>query len=392
MKTNTNTSPEPFIFNFPIHVKIEWEMAQSIAETLGALYTRVVIVYKNEELTKESHLNHLKLCLEKVNIKTILYNDFPEKITSNEIDSLAYFLKKSKTELVIAFGARETLAAVRTAALLTTNNLFSDELAEKSKMDFLPPLPFVNIPTYPIMGEEYSSYWWVRHFENKKTEFAKLDSLYPKYTYVDYSFLTDLSSSEVARLSLAIFSISMDAMNSKKSNALVETLGIETVNLIIQNLTIYLKNNQDKNALKNLCLASFYAGLACSITGYGLVFGIAYNLFELYKCDFNMLVSTILPHIMEYNLTVKSELYVKIAHALGEDISDLSVIEAAIHTIETVRKLFLDLKVPKRLSEFNFTETQVLEISKGILDTEFIKNNSRTMDQESLEHLLHISY
>ena len=59
-----------------------------------------------------------------------------------------------------------------------------------------------------------------------------------------------------------------------------------------------------------------------------------------------------LPHVMEFNLTAIPNKYVQIARALDEDVSKVTVVEAAIKAIEGIRKLLFDLKVPQKLSDY----------------------------------------
>jgi alcohol dehydrogenase class IV len=79
--------------------------------------------------------------------------------------------------------------------------------------------------------------------------------------------------------------------------------------------------------------------------------------------DFMMAMAILLPHVMEYNLTTSAGKYVQIARALEEDIHDITVIEAAIKAVEGVRKLYLDLKVPQRLSDFEVDKALLPEIA-----------------------------
>ena len=133
---------------------------------------------------------------------------------------------------------------------------------------------------------------------------------------------------------------------------------IGAVKLIIQNLSLYLKNNQDKNALRKISLANLYSGLAVTNSSLGLCYSIAKVLNLKFRCDFNLVLSIILPHVMEYNLTLRADAYILLSKTLGDDISELSEVEAAIYTIETIRKFYLDLKLPKRLSELNISKDE----------------------------------
>ena len=65
------------------------------------------------------------------------------------------------------------------------------------------------------------------------------------------------------------------------------------------------------------------------------------------------------PYIMEYNLTTSANKYVMIARALDEDTSDISVIEAAIKAVEGIRKIYIELKIPPRLSEYEVKKKRI---------------------------------
>ena len=103
--------------------------------------------------------------------------------------------------------------AVRTAALIVKNNIFAEDLIHIDK-NLNAPLPFINIPMYPLTGEEFLPFWSLYNDETKKFFIKKESLLIPKFTLVDYSLLNNLSNMEVARISLAIVAISIDAMNT----------------------------------------------------------------------------------------------------------------------------------------------------------------------------------
>jgi len=105
-----------------------------------------------------------------------------------------------------------------------------------------------------------------------------------------------------------------------------------------------------------------------------------------------MAMSILLPHVMEYNLTTSAGKYVQIARALEEDISDITVIEAAIKAVEGVRKIYLELKIPQRLSDFEIKKSDLPAIAEMAYKIPLTKNTPREMDRNEIETILIAAY
>ncbi len=82
--------------------------------------------------------------------------------------------------------------------------------------------------------------------------------------------------------------------------------------------------------------------------------------------------SVILPHIMEFNLTAAANKFIQIAMALGEKVADITVIEAAIMAIESIRRMMIDLHIPQRLSEYNITQENIEYASRIASQYDFL--------------------
>jgi alcohol dehydrogenase len=95
---------------------------------------------------------------------------------------------------------------------------------------------------------------------------------------------------------------------------------------------------------------------------------------------------------MDFNLSVSAAKYVHIARALDEDIKDITVIEAAIKAVEGVRKIYSELKIPQRLSDFEIRKGDLPAIAAQAFSIPFIKNSVRDLDRNELETILISAY
>ncbi|EMP06479.1 alcohol dehydrogenase, iron-dependent domain protein [Leptospira interrogans serovar Pyrogenes str. 200701872] len=99
-------------------------------------------------------------------------------------------------------------------------------------------------------------------------------------------------------------------------------------------------------------------------------------------------MSILLPHVMEYNLTSSAGKYVMIARALDEDITNISVIEAAIKAVEGIRKIFIELKIPQRLSEYEVRKMDLPSIANLAASFPFLDSLPRELPKNEIETIL----
>lgn len=77
---------------------------------------------------------------------------------------------------------------------------------------------------------------------------------------------------------------------------------------------------------------------------------VAHTVGAFYHIHHGMACGIALPYAMEWNLPVNLDVLMQIAAAMGEDINDLSMREAAYKGIYAVRKLLEDLNLLTSLS------------------------------------------
>ena len=91
---------------------------------------------------------------------------------------------------------------------------------------------------------------------------------------------------------------------------------------------------------------------------------------------------------MEYNLTSSPGKYVKIAKALGENVADISVVEAAIKAVEAIRKILFDLNVPQRLNAFDVDEEKFHDVVRDARTFDFLNVLPRVASYDDLLNIL----
>ena len=385
---NPTKKTAPLHYSFPPRFYVEWDCLKRIGEYSKDLGSRVVIISVQSELRYLARVQDIKDSFEKCGKKAIIYDSIAKKPSCQELDTLAYFIKQSKANLLLAYGGRESMYAARAAALLCTNNIFAKDLCQANFPLAHSPLPLLTVPLGPIMGEEISPYLKIYDPDEAQQFYKKDVQLYPKIVFSDPSLSQDLGRIELSRLGLACLSATIEAIMSKNVNDIITSQGMYAASLIMSNLLSALKDKNNEVALQNLNLASIFVGIAYSNSNFGLTYSLANCINNMLDGIFYTAMNVLLPCIMEYNLTLRAEAYVHIAKSWGEELRDLTIIEAAVKSIEAIRKLGVELQVPMRLSKFNINESQLPEIARQVEQVAMIHNNPRPLDKGDIEKIL----
>lgn len=394
-------------FQFPPKIHIEKDSTHKMGRYIADFGKRVFLFTIKSELKNEDDFHILKTGMERNNISCIVYDELKTKPTHEQIESIAYFLKKSGVDIIVAYGGKFTFHIAKTLSFLATNdylvqipeeenlrNLYSyTKDLIRSKLEIKKdPLPLICIPSTFSMGEELSpdifnydettrTFFYHRHYK-----------FFPQAVMLDPNIITNISKLELARSAMSIISASVEAILSRNSNEIITAMALKAIDQVSRSIRVLVKNPENEVARTNLAIANSVCGIAHSNTSLGLCYSIALAIHLLAGVDFYQAYSILLPHIMEYNLTTSAKAYVQIAQALNEDISQITIIEAAIKAIEGVRKLHIELELSYRLSDFGISKDLLPEISGFSAKFPLVNNTPRELDKNEIETILLAAY
>ena len=375
-------------YQFPTRVFAERDSTHKIGTLVRDIGVRILLLTVRSELSNPDELAVIKTSLEKHTSGCIVYDDIDGTPTAEDLDTAAHFVKQCKADVIMAYGLRESFHAAKAIALLATNEVFATDLPQATLPLKRPPLPVVCVPTGPSMGEESTPMFSVYNPDQRNTFTAQDARLFPALIFVDPNISLSLTSNEITRGGVAVMSAAVETMLSKKANDITTAVALRSLELITKNLVSLVTDLNNHSARMNVAMASLLCGMAHSNSLLGLCYSIATATFNLTGLDFYMAMSILLPHVMEYNLTTSAGKYVQIARALDEDITDITVIEAAIKAVEGVRKVYLELKVPQRLSDFEIKKTDLPMIAEAAYKMPLTRNTPREMDRNEIETVL----
>ena len=220
------------------------------------------------------------------------------------------------------------------------------------------------IPTTGGSGSEWS--WAAVVSDDKEDKASKLvinPKIYADAVIIDPELTLNLPPKITAETGIDALTHCMEGYYGTRSNVLSDMINGTAIQLIADNLRpAYRDGTQNIEARFNMSIAASLA-----IQGGGLSSGgLAHKMNEQFSKKAQISHGTgcglLLPHIMQFSFQSNPEKFSMIAKMMGEDIQGLTTIDAAAMSVEAVRKIIQDVKMPLKLVEVmdvKLTETDI---------------------------------
>jgi len=378
-------SPE---FHLPTEIYIKQGISKSAAEISSKFGSRIVIVTvaTDFEIFQET-LSEIYRYFKNINIGCIIYDELPGNPTTEDIDVAVSFIKKTKCDLIIGFGGVESINSAKAIALLVKNFIFCyDALYTKETLN--PPAKYITMPAYPSFGFEISPMFYIKEIHNLTNQVYYNLNLYPLASIVDPELSLLMPEDKILKTSASSLAVATESVISTMNNDVINTYALKAIDLTFRNLPVAYKESKNIVPRINLSTASVMSGIAFSVAFLSVSLALALAISSKTDIDVETAMSVIIPHIMEFNLTTSPGKYVQMSKVMGEDVRDITVIEAAIKAVEAVRKLEIDIEIPQRLSSFKINQSQFKTIADLAYTYPFINNTPRKISRSEIETIL----
>lgn len=184
----------------------------------------------------------------------------------------------------------------------------------------------------------------------------------------------------------------IEAYVSKDANPVTDASAIQAIKLISQNLRQAVALGENLEARENMAYASLLAGMAFNNANLGYVHAMAHQLGGLYDMPHGVANAMLLPHVERYNMISNPKKFADIAEFMGENISGLSVIEAAEKAIDAMFRLSKDVGIPVSLKEMGIKEEDFEHMAELALLDGNAFSNPRKGNQRDIINIFKAAY
>ncbi|MBW1893061.1 MAG: iron-containing alcohol dehydrogenase [Deltaproteobacteria bacterium] len=385
--------PEFYQFQHPTKMIYGEGLASDFSHELEGLNAKKYFVVSDHVINNLGLLKEVKEGMEQGGITvTGQFLDVPQDASIESVEAISKQATETGAEGLIAIGGGSVIDATKAANFTFSHggDFIEDYSGAGTLTEHLKP--FVVIPTTAGTGSECTIAAVVYDIENK-TKLAFSDSyLLPVLAILDPLMTKSLPPGLTASTGMDALTHAVESYVGIDTSPHSEALAVGAIELIFKNLVRSTENGDDLEARGAMLIASNMAGTSFSHSMCGCVHGMAHPTGALFRVPHGVANTIFLPHGMEYNFEECKEKYAKLAYFMGEDVSGLSVDDAARKAIDAVRNLTKNLNkaggLPIRLRDVGVPEERLAEIAEGAVeDGTCIYNIREVVAEEILVHV-----
>ncbi len=378
-------------YTFPTKIIFGADVFNRIGEIAVEYTNKVFIITNGDVMRKIGLLPRVENLLEKSGVDYILYDNIRRDPENDVIDEVAELLRQSHAKLVIALGSSSVINSAKASAYLAKNEGSVVEYLN-GKIGSDDAVPVIIIPTIPAVVQAFDDKFILQDSDDNIRKEFRNKSLFPLYTLVDPKTTLSLPLNYTVGSGFAVLSNAIESYISASSNPISDSSAVRAVELVGKSLKTLFMNKDDLTARSNVMMATVLVSLSLLTSHLGSCEATVLALSGKSNIYKNIAHAIILPHVMEFNLTVSPNKYVHIAKSLGEEVANITVVEAAIKAIEGVRKLLFDLKVPQKLSDYKVNKEDLPLISSVARRYSFLNYVPSPISKEDILNIMLTAY
>lgn len=314
----------------------------------------------------------------------------PGEPTVEMIREGAQHVHDAGCDVVISIGGGSVIDAGKAIAIVSTNGgepLEFLEVVGKGRAITVPPLPFIAMPTTAGTGSEVTRNAVLGSPEHGVKASLRNPLMLPRVAVVDPELTYELPPAITAYTGLDALTQLIEPYVSSRANPLVDAMCVEGIRRVAGALRRAYHNGADRDARRDMALASLFGGLALANAGLGVIHGLAGPLGGQWKAPHGALCAVLLPHGMEANVAAlrarapqhpSLERYATIARLLTG--RSKAIVEDGIHW---VRALCTELNIPA-LQTWGITESDLPDVVGKAAKSSSMQANPILLTSEEL--------
>jgi alcohol dehydrogenase class IV len=224
--------------------------------------------------------------------------------TVDQVREGARCVQDAACDVVISVGGGSVIDAGKAIATIATNGgepLDFLEVVGKGRAITARPLPFIAMPTTAGTGSEVTRNAVLGSTEHGVKASLRSPLMLPRVAVVDAELTYGLPPAITAYTGLDALTQLIEPYVSSRANPLVDAICVEGMRHVAGALRRAYHDGADRDARRDMALASLLGGLALANAGLGVVHGFASPLGGQWKAPHGALCAAILPHGMAAN-------------------------------------------------------------------------------------------
>jgi len=285
--------------------------------------------------------------------------------------------REASVDVLVGVGGGSSIDTAKCAAILMTNGGHPRDWEDFGALHST-PVPVIALPTTSGTGSEVSPSAIITDTVRRKKMNLFDPRICPRIALVDPDLTMSMPPALTASTGMDALSHAVDSLHCRLATPASDAMALEGARLIALYLARAFADPDDVEARCGMAQASLVAGLAVGITDVSGCHCLAESIGAVYDHPHGVCCAVTMPIIMDYNLAVSQDKYVRLAGAFGIERQDRSDAVLAAGAVDFVRELNQSLGIP-RLAEL------IKESDLDVLAEKAAANTSRPSNPRAAE-------
>jgi alcohol dehydrogenase len=274
------------------------------------------------------------------------------------VEAGAEQLRRHPGSVVLALGGGSVLDASKAIALLAPNRGAARDFGFGCKPD-APGHRVVAVPTTAGTGSETNMFGVVTDPTIGRKVLLAHPSVLPVHIVLDPELTIGVPKLVTATTGMDVLTHSIEACSSSRANPYSDALALQAIGMVARHLARACADGGDLEARAQMLLAANLAGLAFGSSGLGICHAMGHPLSARLNAAHGQTLSTLLPHVMEFNAGTVASKYALVAQAMGAAEPGASDEGNAARAIAAVRALSAEVGTDRPARELGLQEALI---------------------------------
>jgi len=345
--------------------------------------THVTIV-TDQGVAQKGLVDLVKASLAEAGVRCDVMDQVSREGPHTEIAKIAGWCKEAGTDLLIAVGGGSVIDTAKAVGIVLTNG---GSILDYEGVDHVsrPITPLYAVPTTAGCGAETSPFCYVRDATHERKVEILSRRLIPACIFIDPLMTRSMPPDLTASTGMDALVNAIESYFSTWANPLSDTLALDAIRLISENLRAAVANGNNLSARQQMALAAFEAGQASVNTRSGAVHALGHSLSGRLDLPERIGDAILLPHVMKAYLYADGHRMAKVAEVLGESVAGLRERAAAQRAIDAVMLLMVDVGLPITLEKVGVDRDAISALSEQALQDPILRSNSGALTRADIE-------
>ena len=247
--------------------------------------------------------------LDEANIEYDIFHDVLPNPPIENVNQGLEMCKKIGADLIVAVGGGSSIDTAKAISIVMTNPDRSDIVSLNGASNTKNKgLPVIALPTTAGTAAEVTINYVITDPQREIKMVCVDENDIPIISIVDTELMASMPKSIAASTGMDALTHAIEGYITKNRNTMSQMFSMKAIQLIYDNLEKAV-NEKNQEAINNMGLGQYIAGMAFSNVGLGIVHSMAHQLGAVYDTPHGLANAILLPTVMKFNGEVSYEEY-----------------------------------------------------------------------------------